>query len=118
MEAGTKSNKYKGSPWSEVEIAELEELYDRFKDQTDFSTLSNNPANLTTTVEIADPKEDDICEGNSSLPKDVEEMFNITTKKSKSKKRLDIIDAILDKLSTADKRNRRQVIRQLKLMVG
>ncbi|KAJ6222403.1 hypothetical protein RDWZM_000948 [Blomia tropicalis] len=62
MEAGTKSNKYKGSPWSEVEIAELEELYDRFKDQTDFSTLSNNPANLTTTVEIADPKEDDICE--------------------------------------------------------
>lgn len=115
---------------------ELRSLYERFKDGLE----SDAPA-LTTTVEGVDTdksqepeREDENQEGETGpqLTTMIErigsgEMYegaeeagatkDVVQSTKRTSKAPDIIDCIMRHLSTADKRNRRQVIRQLKLMV-
>lgn len=76
-------------------------------------------ARLTTTIEVVTDGGDGEDSQKPEVAEEPEKQNNpepILASKTKSNK-FDIIDAIRLRLSTADKRSRRQIMRQLKIMV-
>lgn len=110
----------KAPAWTEEENEELRTLFERFKANTEAEIQleeSKDKETLSTTIEEFPSSQDLIAqmENGENEPTGMNEQSQPEVKKSK---RQDVISRIWNHLSTRDKRNRRQLIRQLKLLVS
>ncbi|XP_027203833.2 protein timeless homolog [Dermatophagoides pteronyssinus] len=116
-----KKNSYKGPAWSLEELEELNNLYEKFKDNLELEEENVDKQQetiLTTMIEKSIVNNDTQPEhesngGESDSNHEINQSMNCIPKQKR--KRFDIIDCILKHLSTSTQRNRRQIIRQLRI---
>ena len=117
IKSNVKKNSWKGPSWTDEENEELRNLYEQFKNETDFDEIvQSKKMLLSTTIEMVESDSQKSLSDNKIESNDNEENDKVDLKKNRIK-RMDIIDCMLENLSTKDQRNRRQLIRQLKLLV-
>lgn len=105
--------------WTNEELEELKALYEKFKDNIELETKKASAKTITTNIEEVTFNDDqELSEKISNeLFSENDKQQELDENENKRNHKNDIIDCILRQLSTSAKRNRRQIIRQLKMMV-